>query len=87
MKIVYQIILTLALFTLTVADCHAADVRRTKSGIIIIGKGDSVRAVEPFRGLQERGINYAWNGTAWDPLGELFALESITNEEIDSLFE
>ena len=59
MKIVYQIILTLALFTLTVADCHAADVRRTKSGIIIIGKGDSVRAVEPFRGLQERGINYA----------------------------
>ena len=36
--------------------------------------------------VQERGINYAWDGTKWDPLGELFALESISNEEIDSLF-
>ena len=47
------------LLTLCVLSIHAADVRRTKSGIIIIGKGDSVRAVEPFRGLEERGINYA----------------------------
>ncbi|MBQ8094880.1 MAG: hypothetical protein IJ242_15105 [Clostridia bacterium] len=37
--------------------------------------------------VQERGINYAWTGTAWDPLGELFAVESISNAEIDSLFE
>jgi len=47
------------LLTLCVLSIHAADVRRTKSGIIIIGKGDSIRAVEPFRGLEERGINYA----------------------------
>ena len=47
------------LLTLCVLSIHAADVRRTKSGIIIIGKGDSVRAVEPFRGLEQRGINYA----------------------------
>lgn len=37
--------------------------------------------------VQERGINYAWTGAAWDALGELFAVESITNAEIDSLFD
>ncbi|MBQ9010856.1 MAG: hypothetical protein IJ088_16230 [Clostridia bacterium] len=37
--------------------------------------------------VQERGVNYAWTGTAWDPLGELFALDTITNAEIDGLFE
>lgn len=37
--------------------------------------------------VQERGINYAWNGTAWDPLGEVFTINEITNAEIDALFE
>lgn len=37
----------------------AQDARRTKSGIIIIGEGDSVRAVEPFNGTFERGMAYA----------------------------
>ena len=31
-------------------------------------------------------MNYAWNGTKWDPLGQLFAIESITNAEIDAMF-
>ena len=29
------------------------------------------------------GMNVAWNGTAWDPLGEIFTITSITNGEID----
>lgn len=29
------------------------------------------------------GANVAWNGTAWDSLGEIFAISSITNAEID----
>ena len=37
--------------------------------------------------VQERGVNYAWTGSAWDALGELFAVDSITNAEIDALFE
>lgn len=37
----------------------AEDVRRTRSGIIIVGSGDSVRAFEPFRGAQEGGLGYA----------------------------
>lgn len=31
------------------------------------------------------GANVAWNGTAWDSLGEIFSIESITNSEIDTI--
>lgn len=31
------------------------------------------------------GMNVAWNGTAWDPLGEIFTITSITNGEIDTI--
>lgn len=31
------------------------------------------------------GMNVAWNGTAWDPLGEIFAIEGITTAEIDTI--
>ena len=30
-------------------------------------------------------MNYAWTGEAWDPLGPLFSIESITNSEIDTI--
>lgn len=36
--------------------------------------------------VEDTDMNYAWNGSAWDPLGELFSIESITNEEIDAMF-
>lgn len=38
---------------------HADDVRRTRSGIIIIGRGDTLRAVDPFMGQDEGGAAYA----------------------------
>lgn len=31
------------------------------------------------------GMNYAWNGTAWDALGEIFSITSVTNTEIDTI--
>ncbi|MEG2703357.1 MAG: hypothetical protein RSA65_12110, partial [Clostridia bacterium] len=31
------------------------------------------------------GMNYAWNGTAWDPLGAAFSIESMTNADIDAI--
>ena len=31
------------------------------------------------------GMNVAWNGTAWDPLGEIFTVTAITNAQIDSI--
>ena len=37
----------------------AEDVRRTRSGIIIVGSGDSVRAFEPFHGTKNGGLGYA----------------------------
>ena len=36
--------------------------------------------------VEERGINYAWNGTAWDNLGEVFTVEVVSNTDIDTLF-
>lgn len=30
-------------------------------------------------------MNYAWTGEAWDPLGSLITIESITNSEIDTI--
>lgn len=37
----------------------AEEARMTRSGIIIVGTGDSVRAFEPFRGTLEGGTGYA----------------------------
>lgn len=31
------------------------------------------------------GMNVAWNGTAWDPLGEIFTITAITNAQIDAI--
>lgn len=31
------------------------------------------------------GMNYAWNGSGWDALGEIFTITKITNTEIDTV--
>lgn len=31
------------------------------------------------------GMNYAWNGTEWDSLGEIFSITAVTNTEIDTI--
>lgn len=31
------------------------------------------------------GMNVAWNGTEWDPLGEIFTITAITNAELDTI--
>ena len=31
------------------------------------------------------GMNVAWDGSAWDPLGEIFSIEGITTAEIDTI--
>ena len=31
------------------------------------------------------GMNVAWNGSAWDPLGEIFTITAITNAEINAI--
>lgn len=35
--------------------------------------------------VEASGMNYAWNGTAWDALGETFSITAITNAEIDTI--
>jgi len=36
--------------------------------------------------VEADGMNYAWTGTAWDALGGSFAVETMTNTEIDAIF-
>lgn len=35
--------------------------------------------------VEATDMNYAWNGTAWDPLGEIFSITSISNSQIDTI--
>ena len=35
--------------------------------------------------VQATGMNYAWNGTAWDAQGTEFNIESISNADIDTI--
>lgn len=30
-------------------------------------------------------MNYGWTGEKWDPLGQVFEIQAITNEEIDAI--
>lgn len=33
----------------------------------------------------DKGMNYAWTGSAWDTLGEVFSIDVITHAEIDTI--
>lgn len=35
--------------------------------------------------VEASGMNYAWNGSEWDALGETFSITAITNAEIDTI--
>lgn len=35
--------------------------------------------------VEDTGMNYAWNGTAWDNLGQVFEINSIGNGDIDAI--
>lgn len=35
--------------------------------------------------VEDGGMNYAWDGTKWDALGEIFTITAITNSEIDTV--
>ena len=35
--------------------------------------------------VEATDMNYGWTGTAWDPLGQMFSIDSITNDEIDTI--
>lgn len=35
--------------------------------------------------VEETDMNYGWTGESWDPLGQPFQIESITNAEIDAI--
>lgn len=37
--------------------------------------------------VESNGMNYAWTGSAWDDLGGSFSIETITDSEIDALFD
>lgn len=42
-------------------------------------------AVGEVYNVESTGMNYAWDGAAWDALGETFSITAITNAEIDTI--
>jgi hypothetical protein len=52
-------ILLILLISVSEIQAQSNPVRRSPKGMLIIGRGDTLRAVEPFKGLSERGIAYA----------------------------
>lgn len=49
-----------------------------------VSTGD-VYNIETASSYGGAGANVAWNGTAWDSLGEIFTINTITNSEIDTI--
>lgn len=47
-----------------------------------VGDVYNIEAASTYGGA---GMNVAWDGEAWDPLGEIFSISSITNSEIDTI--
>jgi hypothetical protein len=35
--------------------------------------------------VEASGMNYAWDGSTWDALGEIFTIDKVTNSEIDTI--
>lgn len=35
--------------------------------------------------VEDGGMNYAWDGSEWDALGEIFTITAVTNTEIDTI--
>ena len=47
-----------------------------------VGDVYDIQAASSYGGA---GMNVVWTGTAWDALGEVFTITSITNSEIDTI--
>ena len=47
-----------------------------------VGDVYNIEAASKYGGA---GMNVAWNGTTWDPLGEIFTITAITNVQIDAI--
>ena len=47
-----------------------------------VGDVYNIEAASKYGGA---GMNVEWNGSAWDPLGEIFTITAITNAQIDAI--
>lgn len=46
---------------------------------------DTGQTVGDVYNVEASGMNYAWDGEAWDALGEIFTITSISNSDIDTI--
>lgn len=59
-----------------------ADASKLPTSDIKTGDVYNIEAAGKYGGA---GMNVAWNGSAWDPLGEIFTITAISNADIDSI--
>jgi hypothetical protein len=55
------------------------------SGATVAAHPSSGNTTGDVYNVEASGMNYAWDGTAWDSLGEIFQITPITNAEIDTI--
>ncbi|MEG0996496.1 MAG: hypothetical protein RSH26_05995, partial [Clostridia bacterium] len=60
-------------------------VYKYKGSVTAIASLPASGAAGDVYNVETDGMNYAWNGTAWDPLGGTLTIDSITNAEIDTI--
>ena len=48
----------------------------------VVGDVYDIQSASVYGGA---GMNVVWDGSKWDPLGEIFSVDSITNAEIDTI--
>lgn len=60
----------------------AADASKLPTTGQVTGDVYNIESASKYGGA---GMNVAWNGTEWDPLGEIFTITTITNAELDKI--
>lgn len=62
--------------------CSVADASKLPTTGQQVGWTYNIETASQYGGA---GMNVAWDGTKWDPLGEIFTITAITNEELDEI--
>lgn len=73
-------------YTKTEIDTKLTSAMHYQGSVATVGNLPSTgNAVGDFYNITATGENYAWTGSEWDILGSIVDLQSITNNEIDTI--
>lgn len=63
-----------------------SSVYKYKGSVAIVGElPTSNNTAGDVWNVEASDMNYAWTGSAWDPLGQIFQIDTISNADIDAI--